>query len=143
VIFKLFIWLLGLLFSVAVGHFVVKWLNFTLRKHIGAELKPVKLTSTIGCIERAIYTILTGLQQYHYIAVFFSIKIAQRFITYTKITNDEELKKAGRHANVFIICNIVSLCLGLLGGALILCLISKQVAVEQLLRTFVKGLSET
>ena len=123
---NLFVWLSGLLFSVALGHIVVKWLNFSLRKYIGAEERPAKLTPTLGCIERVIYTVFTTFSSYHYVIVtLFSIKMAQRLITYTKITNGDELKKAGQHANVFVICNIASLCFGILGGALILYFASK------------------
>ena len=123
---NLFVWLSGLLFSVALGHIVVKWLNFALRKYIGAEERLAKLTPTLGCIERAIYTVFTAFFSYHYVIVtFFSIKMAQRLITYTKIMNSDELKKAGQHANVFIICNIASLCFGIIGGALILYFVSK------------------
>lgn len=112
--------MLGLAFSVFLGHVATKWLNFGLRKYIGTKESPAKLTPTIGCIERATYTVLGALQHYQYIAIFFGIKIAQRLITYSKITNDNELEKAGEHANVFVICNIVSLGFGILGGALIL-----------------------
>lgn len=117
---KVLIWMIGLAFSVFLGHLVTKWLNLGLREYIGAEKNPAKLTPTIGCIERGIYTTLFVLHQYEYIAIFFGIKIAQRLITYTKITNGKELKKAGQHANVFVICNIVSLAIGILGGVLIL-----------------------
>ncbi|MDD5429021.1 MAG: hypothetical protein PHI58_07315 [Candidatus Omnitrophica bacterium] len=116
---NLFIWFSGLLFSVAAGHILIKWLNLALRKYVGTSEKPAKLTPTIGCIERAIYTIFTASHAYNYILVLFGIKIAQRLITFTKITTDEELEKAGQHANVFLICNIASLVCGLLGGALI------------------------
>lgn len=121
----LFIWLSGLLFSVVLGHIGVKWLNLALRKYIKTEEKPASLTPTLGCIERAMYTILIVLQQYNYVATLFGIKMAQRLITYTKITDGDELKKAGQHANVFVICNIASLCFGILGGALILYFASK------------------
>lgn len=117
---KLFIWMIGLAFSVFFGHIVIKWLNYGLRKYIGAKESCAKLTPTIGCIERAIYTILTVFQQYQYVAIFFGIKIAQRLITYSKISNDNELEKAGEHANVFVICNIISLSFGICGGLLIM-----------------------
>lgn len=118
---NLFVWFPGLLVSVVLGHIGVKWLNFALRKYIGAEERLAKLTPTLGCIERVVYTVFMIFPNYHYVIVtLFSIKMAQRLITYTKITNDDELKKAGQHANVFVICNIASLCFGILGGALIL-----------------------
>lgn len=119
--YNFFVWSSGLLFSVALGHILVKWLNFALRKYIGAEEKPAKLTPTLGCMERAIYTVFTPFPSYHYVIVtLFSIKMAQRLITYTEITNGDVLKKTGQHANVFVICNIASLCFGIIGGVLIL-----------------------
>lgn len=122
---KLFIWMIGLAFSIFFGHVVIKWLNFGLRKYIGAKENCAKLTPTMGCVERAIYTIFAALQQYQYIAIFFSIKIAQRLITYTKIEKDDKLEEAGEHANVFVICNIVSLGFGICGGLLISYFVAK------------------
>lgn len=123
--YSLFVWFSSLLFSVVLGHIVVKWSNFALRKYIGAEEKPAKLTPTIGCIERTLYTVLTVLNQYNYVVILFGIKIAERLITYTRIRTDEELKKAGQHANVFLISNLISLGFGILGGLLIRYLMPK------------------
>ena len=117
--YKLYIWSSGLLFSVVLGNIIVKWFNFILRRYIGAEEKPAKLTPAMGCIERAIYTILTVFGYYNFVVTFFGLKIAQRLITFTRITNDDELKKAGQHANVFLICNILSLGFGIFGGIII------------------------
>jgi hypothetical protein len=117
---KLLIWILGLTFSVFLGNIIIKRLNIRLRKYVGAKESVAKLTPTVGCMERAIYTILTALQQYQYVAIFFGIKIAQRLITFSKIENPKQLEEAGEHANVFVICNVISLAFGILGGMLIL-----------------------
>ena len=117
--YNTFVWLSGLLFSVVLGNVGLKWLNLVLRKYIGAEDKPAKLTPAVGCIERAIYTVLMFFSSYNFIVTFFGLKVAQRFITFSKITNDEELKKAGQHANVFLISNIASLSFGIVGGIII------------------------
>ncbi len=120
-IYNLFVWMLGLMFSISVGHVAVKYINKGLRKYIGASKDtPAKLTPTMGCIERAIYTTLTVFQQPALIATFLGIKIAERMITYTKLELPSDIEKAGEHGNVFIICNIISLGFGILGGLLIL-----------------------
>lgn len=119
-IYNLFVWMSGLTFSICVGHVVVKYINKGLRKYIGAKDTPAKLTPTMGCIERAIYTTLTVFQQPALIATFLGIKIAERMITYTKLESSSDIEKAGEHDNVFIIGNIISLGLGILGGLLIL-----------------------
>lgn len=119
----IFIWFSGFLFSVVLGGVVVKYLNLWLRNYIGVEKEVAKLTPTLGCIERAIYTLLYIFGGYQFIAIWFGIKVAQKLVTFTKIENkieNKELpKKVGERINVFLICNIVSLCFGILGGLFI------------------------
>lgn len=118
--YNLVVWFSGFLFSVVLGHIGVKWLNCVLRKYIKVKEKPARLTPALGCIERSIYTLATSFPGHYYVIVtLFSIKMAERFITFTKITEEEHIEKASEHANVFMICNIVSLCFGILGGRII------------------------
>ena len=112
-------WLAGLLTSVVLGHIIVKWANFGLRKYIEVGHSPAKLTPTIGCMERGIYTLATVFQVYGVIAAVFGIKMVERFITYSKIENEEDFKNAAQRINVFMICNVISLGFGMLGGIII------------------------
>ena len=120
--YKLITLLVGLSFSGFVGHCFVRLLNTTLRKYLPVEEEsPAKLTSTLGVIERIIYTscVLGGEKYYQYAGIFFGLKIAQRLIIFSKIDSPEKLKDAGQRANAYFICNILSLVFGVIGALLI------------------------
>lgn len=121
---KIYIFFSGLLFSVLFGHVAVKYLNRILRGYINqkenpVERDPAKLTPTVGCIERAIYTLLFVGNYSNFIIIAFSIKIAQRLILLSKLDTYEKVRSAGERINVYLICNIVNLLFGLVGGWLI------------------------
>lgn len=120
--YKIVTFFLGLCFSGFFGHCIVRFVNGRLRNYLGLEEKqPAKLTATLGVIERIIYTLFVfgGAAYYTYAGIFFGLKIAQRLITYSKIDDAKILKDVGQRANVYFICNILSLGFGILGGILI------------------------
>ena len=121
---KIYIFFSGLMFSVLFGHVMVKFINLQLRKYINdpknsVEDKPAKLTPAIGCIERAVYSLLFVGNQPSFIITVFGIKIAQRLILLSKLDDYDKVKSAGERVNVYLICNITSLLFGLIGGWLI------------------------
>lgn len=118
-----FSYFLGFVFSVILGHFMVFHLNRYLRFHINLEEKgPAPLTPLLGLIERFIYTGLFSLgdEYYTYIAIFFGLKVAQRLVVFSRIENAEQLADMGKRLNVYLICNIISLIIGILGGGIII-----------------------
>lgn len=104
------------------GHFLIYYLNRYLRFHVNLEEKePAKLTPTLDVIERTIYCFLflKGSVFYTYIGLLFGLKIAQRLIIFSKIEGSADLKDVGERANIFFICNVLSLLLSLCVGYLI------------------------
>ena len=123
-----FTWFLGFFVSIVVGHYLVRYLNIGLRLYVRVEegSRGNLLTPTLGCIERAIYTILFYLDERTLIAALFGIMIAQRLIAITKLEKKagstdrlELFREVGGRINVFIICNFASLFFGLMGGIII------------------------
>ena len=122
---KILIWCFGILVPVALGHFFTKYTIRCLRKYIRVEIESYKLTASLGCIDRIIFTILYVVGQYSLIAAWFALKIAHRIITFTKIEDKEKLRDTSERINVFIIGNIISLTFGIIGGVIIKFLLSK------------------
>jgi len=118
-------WVLGFLFSVVVGNIAVKHLNLWLRSYIGVGKEVARLTPILGCTERAIYTLFYIMNQYQFIAILFGIKVAQKLVTITKLDTQKAVREQTEKINVYLICNIVSLIFGLLGGFIISWLPSK------------------
>ena len=118
--------LAGILVSVALGHFFTKYTVRYLRKYIVVEPESYKLTASLGCIDRIIFTILYVVGQYSLIATWFGIKIAHRIIRYSRIKTKEELRDTSERINVFLIGNIVSLTFGIIGGVIIKFILSTE-----------------
>lgn len=116
---KIFIWCFGILVSVGLGHFVTKYTVRGLRRYIGVKAESYKLTATLGCLDRIIFTTLYVLGHYSLIATWFALKIAHRIITPTKIEGEKELGETSERINTFLIGNIASLTFGIIGGMII------------------------
>lgn len=125
-----FIWFFGFFISIFIGHYVTRYINQGLRCYIRVELGNNKLTPSLGCIERTIYTLLFYFAKYEFIAALFGIMVAQRLIAITVFNKKEEFRKkskekpnifkeVGERINVYFISNFVSLFFGILGGVII------------------------
>ena len=119
--YKIILFVLLACFLWVVAHWIVYFVNIALRNYLGETTRPARLTGTLGLIERIIYTVLSlfGKTAFPFIAAFFGIKIAQRLISFTQITDDETLTRVGERANAYLICNILSLVLGVAEGLLL------------------------
>lgn len=114
---------IGIIAYFIIAHLLIENLMRNLWKYVGQERgkeeKGHKLTATLGNIDRIIYAVCFALSKYTFIGVWIGIKMASRLITYTNITNKEEFQKEGERKNLYLLGNITSLVLGLLGGLII------------------------
>lgn len=118
---------LGLLVSIGMGGIVVKYLNAGLKRYIGDERPCNKLTPTMSCIERFIYTLLFCNNEYQIIAILFGLMAAQKIASVYVINKAKESKnrlslyrEIMEKINVYFISSFVSLLFGILGGVIIL-----------------------
>lgn len=108
-----------ILFYFICAHFIVEYTVKRIWLYIKEEWKPNKLTATLGNIDRVIYAILSIFNQYYLIFIYLSIKVIARITVHSSITKDEQIKEIGEKKNAFLIGNIFSLLLGIIGGLLI------------------------
>ena len=80
---------------------------------------PNRFTAALGYIDRIIYALFFAVQLYSVIGVWFGVKIANRLIGRSGIKSEEEYKEEGERKNLYLIGNVISLALGILGGILI------------------------
>jgi len=120
------IWALGFSVSIFIGSSVVKRLNYKLRRYVGFEENVNKLTPTMGCIERAIYTLLFYLGGYSFMSLLFGLMAGQKILSLQKIEKDPLVgdrlavyKEIMVRTNVYFISSFVSLFFGILGGLII------------------------
>lgn len=85
------------------------------------ERKPNRLTALLGIIDRLVYALCFAIHQYNFIGIWLGIKIVQRVTQFKSVTIDEhdKIRIIGERKNIFLIANLVSLVLGIMGGYLI------------------------
>ncbi len=121
---KNFYGLLVILVFFVFAHKCVENLIISFYVYINSE-KPRdsnKLTALLGFIDRFIYAICFAVNQYAFIGLWLSIKIAQRLVQFKPVEtkDDNEIRIVGERKNIFLIGNVISLVLGIMGGYLII-----------------------
>ena len=83
--------------------------------------KHIRIAATLGITERLIYALCFVVQEYIFIAIWLGIKIARRLLQFkdTDVTDNGRIKLIRAYRKTFIIGNLVSLILGIVGGYLI------------------------
>jgi len=94
----------------------IRNMSNTVWVYIGKTESCHRLTAFLGNLEEMIYMLAFVLGQFSFIGVLFGIKIASRLIGFTKIEKTDDYIEEGERRNAYLIGNIISLGLGILGG---------------------------
>lgn len=121
-------YIIGIIAYFIGAHMCVEYLMKKLWDYIGIKREPIKLTATLGNIDRLIYAFSFVFKQYTFIGIWLGIKIASRLVSYTNITTKEVFDDEARRKNGYLIGNVISLALGLMGGIFIKAILALQVS---------------
>lgn len=98
---------------------MIKKIIDCLYKYIDILRKENKLTAFLGILDRFIYAMGIVLKQYTFIGVWLGIKIISRLTIHSDIKENNQIKEIGEKKNIFLIGNIVSLIIGIIGGLIV------------------------
>ena len=117
----------SLLVYFILAHAIMEIILNILWKYLNEPRNSHKLTASLGIIDRLVYAFCFALGIYSFIGIWLGVKVASRLLPTLFGVNDEKaFKFEGQRKNLYLMGNIISLFLGVVGGLLIRFLFTEQ-----------------